>query len=70
MKLLVWTSWILVALAAVIILLGAIAILSPGELFLGFRDYVNFYHAANTLLLMAIALILISGKGLASGSKS
>ena len=62
MKLLKWAAWILTALAAIIILLGAIAILSPNEIFLGFREYVNFFHAANSLLLMAIVLLILTNK--------
>jgi hypothetical protein len=62
MKALTWIAWILIAAAAVILLLAAIAILSAAETFLGFRDIVNFFHAANSLLLMAVALLIMTKK--------
>jgi len=58
MKVIYWIAWVLIALAAVIMLLGVIAIIDPRELFLGFKEIVNFFHFANSLLLLAVALLV------------
>ena len=62
MKILNWAAWAAAGVAAIIILLGVIAILTTNETFLGFRDTVNFFHAANSLLLMAIFLFIATKK--------
>jgi hypothetical protein len=58
MKILHWIAWISAAIGAVFILFGLIAIIDQEELFLGIRQIINYFHAANSFLLIAIALFI------------
>ena len=57
MKLFTIVSWVCGIAAALIILTGAISLVS-GETFFGFRRAVNYFHAANSMLLLAILCLL------------
>jgi hypothetical protein len=57
MKLFTIVSWICGIAAALIILTGAISLVS-GETFFGLRRVVNYFHVANSLLLLAILCLL------------
>jgi hypothetical protein len=57
MKNLCWIAWTSLAIAVLIILLGGIFLLTGKEIF-GIKHLVNYFHAANTFLLLAIALFL------------
>ncbi len=59
MKILRWIAWISIAAAVIIMILGAISLISGSSLF-GLVHVVNYYHVANSALLLAIALILIT----------
>jgi hypothetical protein len=57
MKTLRWIAWASAGLAAIIIILGCIALLSGMSIF-GIVHAINFFHVANSLLLIAIALFI------------
>ncbi len=61
MKVLNWIAWISAAVAAIIILLACISLLI-GKGILGFNHAVNFFHAANSFLLLSIALFIVTKK--------
>jgi ABC-type nickel/cobalt efflux system permease component RcnA len=61
MKVLTWIAWISAAVAAIIILLACISLLT-GKGILGFNHAVNFFHAANSFLLLSIALFIVTKK--------
>ena len=61
MKTLNWVAWISAAIAAVIILLACISLLI-GRVIFGFSHAVNFFHAANSFLLLATALFIVTKK--------
>jgi len=61
MKAINWIAWISAAIAAVIILLACISLLI-GKGILGFNHAVNFFQAANSFLLLAIALFIVTKK--------
>ncbi len=61
MKALNWIAWVSAAIAAIIILLACISLLI-GKGILGFNHAVNFFHAANSFLLLAIALFIVTKK--------
>ncbi|MBN2350029.1 MAG: hypothetical protein JXJ22_14410 [Bacteroidales bacterium] len=57
MKALKWIAWILIVAAVIIIILGIISLIMGRGLF-GFVHVVNYFHVANSLLLLAIALFV------------
>jgi hypothetical protein len=57
MKLFKVVAWACGILAAIIIIVGSICLLS-GKPFFGIRHMVNSFHVANSLLLMAILCVL------------
>ena len=57
MKTLRWIAWILASLAALIIILACISLLISKSLF-GIDHVVNYFHGANSVLLLAIALFI------------
>jgi hypothetical protein len=59
MKALNWIAWISAAIAVVIILLACISLLMGKGIF-GFNHAVNFFQAANSFLLLAIALFIVT----------
>jgi hypothetical protein len=59
MKVLNWLAWISAFTGAVFILLGVIAVILPKPL-LNVPHNINFFHAANTFLLMAILLFIVT----------
>jgi hypothetical protein len=59
MKALNWIGWISLALAALIVLLAAISLFTGSNLF-GFTHIVNYFHAANTFALFAIAVFIVT----------
>ena len=61
MKVLNWIAWISAEIAVVIILLACISLLI-GKGILGFNHAVNFFHAANSFLLLAIAMFIVAKK--------
>jgi hypothetical protein len=58
MKALNWIGWISLAIAALIILLACITLITGKSLF-GFTHIVNYFHAASTFLLFAIASFIV-----------
>jgi hypothetical protein len=50
-------SWICGIAAALIILTGSISLVS-GRIFFGLRHAVNYFHVANSMLLLAILCLL------------
>ena len=50
-------TWICGVAAALIILSGMISLVS-GKIFFGLRHAVNYFHVANSLLLLAILCLL------------
>jgi hypothetical protein len=59
MKILRWIGWISLGLAGVIIILACI-MLATDFCFLGFNHAVNYFTAANSFLLLAIALFIVT----------
>ena len=59
MKALRWIAWISAALAVVIMVLAGIAVLT-GKLIHGIEHGVNYFHVANSFLLLAIALFIVT----------
>lgn len=58
MKILRWIAWISAAIAVVIIIVGLIS-LAAGKVMCGFNHpIINYFHAANSFLLLAIALFI------------
>jgi hypothetical protein len=57
MKTLNWIGWISMAVAALIMLIAAIFLVTGKEMF-GIKHLVNYFHAANTFLLLTIALFI------------
>ena len=57
MKFFITVAWICGIAAALIILTGAISLVS-GKIFFGLRHAVNYFHVANSTLLMAILCLL------------
>jgi hypothetical protein len=57
MKFFTIVSWICGIAAALIILTGAISLVS-GQIFFGLRHAVNYFHVANSILLLAILCLL------------
>jgi hypothetical protein len=58
MKTLNWIGWISCGIGAIIILLAAISLVIGKGIF-GFGHVVNFFQAANSFFLMAIALFIV-----------
>lgn len=58
MKALNWIGWISGGIGVLIVLLAAISLLIGRNLF-GFLHIVNFFHAANSFFLIAIALFIV-----------
>ena len=54
-----WIAWASAAVALVLIILAGISLITGKEL-LGTSHAVNFFHAANSFLLAAIALFIAS----------
>jgi hypothetical protein len=52
-------AWISASVAALIIIFGAIS-LATGKSLFGFAHVVNFFHVANSFLLLAIVLFIAS----------
>jgi len=61
MKVLYWIAWISTAIAALVILLALISVLI-GKGFFGVNQAVNFFHIANSFMLIAIALFIVTKK--------
>jgi hypothetical protein len=59
MKALLWIAWVSAAVAGIIVLLACISLVTGKSLF-GLVHVVNYFHAANSFLLMAIALLIIT----------
>jgi|GEM_PF-655566 len=57
MKALRWIAWISGAIAVVIIILAGIAVLT-GKLIHGIEHGVNYFHVANSFLLITIAIFI------------
>jgi hypothetical protein len=57
MKFFITVAWICGIAAALIILTGAISLVS-GKIFFGLRHAVNYFHVANSTLLMAILCLM------------
>ena len=57
MKNINWIGWVSLGIAVIIILLGVIFLITGKEMF-GIKHLVNFFHAANTFLLLAIAIFI------------
>jgi hypothetical protein len=57
MKILRWIAWASIVAAVIIMILGAISLLSGSSLF-GLVHVVNYFHVANSALLLAIALFI------------
>jgi ABC-type nickel/cobalt efflux system permease component RcnA len=58
MKTLNWIGWISGGIGAIIILLAAISIVTGKNIF-GFVHVANYFQAANSFFLMAIALFIV-----------
>jgi ABC-type nickel/cobalt efflux system permease component RcnA len=58
MKALNWIGWISGGIGAIIILLAVISLVTGKNIF-GFGHVVNYFQAANSFLLMAIALFIV-----------
>jgi hypothetical protein len=58
MKTLKWIGWISGGIGAVIVLAAAISIVSGKNIF-GYGHAVNYFHAANSFFLMAIAAFIV-----------
>jgi hypothetical protein len=58
MKALNWIGWISLGIAALIILLAGISLVTGRNMF-GFSHLVNYFHVANTFILFAIALFIV-----------
>ena len=59
MKALNWIGWISLAIAALIVLLAAISLFTGRNIF-GFAHLINYFHAANTFVLFAIAIFVVT----------
>jgi len=59
MKVLRWIAWISMAIAVVIIILAGIALLTCTHIF-GVAHVPSYFHAANSFLLIAIALFVVT----------
>jgi hypothetical protein len=59
MKAIRWIAWISAAFAVVIMILAGVSLLS-GKLFHGIEHGVNYFHIANSFLLLAIALFIVT----------
>jgi hypothetical protein len=57
MKFFITVAWICGIAAALIILTGAISLVT-GKIFFGLRHAVNYFHVANSTLLMAILCLM------------
>jgi hypothetical protein len=57
MKTLRWIAWISASLAGIIIILACIS-LATGKSLFGIDHVVNYFHGANSFLLIAIALFI------------
>jgi len=58
MKTLNWIGWISLGIGALIILLAGICLIT-GKILFGFTHIVNYFHAASTFILFAIALFIV-----------
>ena len=58
MKTLNWIGWISLGIAAMIILIAGISLVTEKSLF-GIRHVVNYFQAASTFILFAIALFIV-----------
>jgi hypothetical protein len=60
MKICTWIVWILIAVAIILMIIAGVSLL------FGFQiwgiNLISFFHAANSFLLLSIALYLINGK--------
>jgi hypothetical protein len=59
MKAIRWIAWISAAIAVIIIIMAGIAVLS-GRLIHGIEHGVNYFHVANSFLLLAIAMFIVT----------
>jgi hypothetical protein len=57
MKFFTTVAWICGIAAALIILTGSVSLVS-GKIFFGLRHAVNYFHVANSVLLLAILCLL------------
>jgi hypothetical protein len=57
MKFFTIVTWICGIAAAMVVLTGSISLVS-GKIFFGLRHAVNYFHVANSLLLLAILCLL------------
>jgi hypothetical protein len=58
MKSLNWIGWISLCIAALIVLLAGISLITGKSIF-GFAHLINYFLAANTFILFAIALFIV-----------
>ena len=58
MKTLNWIAWISGSIGVLIILFAAISLVTGRNMF-GFGKVVNYFHAANSFLLITIALFIV-----------
>lgn len=59
MKAFNWIGWISLGIGSLIILFAAISAVTGRNLF-GFAHLVNFFNAANSFILFAIALFIVT----------
>jgi hypothetical protein len=59
MKAIRWIAWISAAVAVVIIILAVISLITC-KLIPGVEHGINYFHIANTFLLLAIALFIVT----------
>jgi 4-hydroxybenzoate polyprenyltransferase len=57
MKTLKWIGWVSLAIAALIILVAGISVITEKPIF-GIKHAVNCFHAASTFILFTIALFI------------
>jgi hypothetical protein len=61
MKTLNWLAWISFSTGVLIILLAIISLLSGRNIF-GFTHIVNYFTAANSFLLISVALLIVTNR--------
>lgn len=60
MKICTWIVWILIAVAVILMIIAGVNLLFGFEIW-GI-NLISFFHAANSFLLLSIAIYLVSGK--------
>lgn len=59
MKTLTWIGWISLGIAALIMILAGVFLVTGKGMF-GFKHMVNHFHAANSFILFAIAIFIVA----------